>query len=153
MEIGSKAPDFTLLDTERKERALREFTGKKVLAFFPGAFTGVCESEMCSWRDSLAELNGMSATIIGISVDSPFANAAFAKQNNLGYPLLSDYERKTIKDYDVELADFAGMVGYTSSQRSVFILDENNIVRFHWTGENAGVLPDYDAIKEELKKF
>ena len=92
--VGAKAPDFTLYDTEKKERKLSEFLGKKtILAFYPGAFTGVCTKEMCQFRDSLANFNTMNAQVVGISVDSPFANKGFADANKLTFPLLSDFTR------------------------------------------------------------
>jgi glutaredoxin-dependent peroxiredoxin len=84
IKVGDKAPAFTLADTEKKPRSLSEFSGKKtVLAFYPGAFTGVCTKEMCTLRDSISSFNTMNAQVVGISVDSPFANKAFATQNNL----------------------------------------------------------------------
>ena len=147
VEVGDDAPDFELLDTERNIMTGREHKGKKVvLAFFPAAFTGVCTKEMCSLSDMLSKLNDINATIIGISADSPFSNGAFAKQNDITYPLLSDYERKTIKQYGVELENFAGMQGYTSAQRSVFVVNEEGNVTWKWVAENPGQEPDYDAI-------
>jgi len=147
VEVGDNAPDFELLDTERNIMTGREHKGKKVvLAFFPAAFTGVCTKEMCSLSDMLSKLNDINATIIGISADSPFSNGAFAKHNDITYPLLSDYERKTIKQYGVELENFAGMQGYTSAQRSVFVVNEEGNVTWKWVAENPGQEPDYDAI-------
>ncbi|MRR39037.1 redoxin domain-containing protein, partial [bacterium] len=100
LTVGSKAPAFTLVDTERKPRSLDEFLGKKtVLVFYPGAFTGVCTKEMCSFRDSLAAFNSMNAQVVGISVDSPFANKAFADVNKITYPLLSDYTKSVSASY------------------------------------------------------
>jgi peroxiredoxin len=92
LKVGDKAIEFTLLDTEKKPRSLKEFLGKKtVLLFYPGAFTGTCTKEMCTIRDSIAAFNSVKAQVIGISVDSPFANKGFANQNKLTFPLLSDY--------------------------------------------------------------
>ena len=100
LKIGDKAPDFQLFDTDRKLRSLNEFAGSKmVIAFFPGAFTGVCTKEMCAFRDSMSKLNDLNAKVVGISVDAPFANKAFANQNNLQFPLLSDYERTAAASY------------------------------------------------------
>ncbi len=153
MEVGSKAPAFSLLDTERKQQSLNDFAGKKVVAFFPAAFTGVCEKEMCAFRDSMAELNQLDANVIAISVDAPFSNAAFAQRNGLEFPVLSDYQRETVNAYGIAMNDFAGMPGYTAAKRSVFVLDADNTVRYQWISDNPGVEPDYAAIKEELKKF
>mgnify|MGYP001226301437 CR=1 FL=1 len=147
VEVGDNAPDFELLDTERNMLTGSEHKGKKVvLAFFPAAFTGVCTKEMCTFSDMLSELNNINATVIGISADSPFSNGAFAKQNNISYPLLSDYERTTIKKYGVELENFAGMQGYTSAQRSVFVVNEEGNIAWKWVADNPGQEPDYDAI-------
>ena len=153
METGTKAPDFKLLDTERKERSLTEFSGKKVVAFFPAAFSGVCDNEMCAFRDSMAELNGMDASVIAISIDGPFTNKEFAQRNSLEFPVLSDYKREAVSAYGVMLEDFAGIEGYNTAQRSVFVLDNTNAVRFQWIAESPGTEPDYALIKEELKKI
>ena len=151
VEVGDNAPDFELLDTERNMVTGREHKGQKVvLAFFPAAFTGVCTKEMCTFSDMLMELNKINATVIGISADSPFSNGAFAKQNGINFPLLSDYDRNTIKDYGVELNDFAGMQGYTAAQRSVFIVNEEGNVSWKWIAENPGLEPDYDSIISEI---
>jgi peroxiredoxin len=91
ISVGQKAPDFTLPDTESKPRRLRDFLEKNVvLAFYPGAFTSVCTKEMCTFRDSIAKLNDLKAQAVGISVNDPFSNKAFAERNMLNLPLLSD---------------------------------------------------------------
>lgn len=151
LEQGSKAPDFRLYDTERKERSLSEFLGNKtILAFYPGAFTGVCSQEMCALRDSMAEFNALNAQVVGISVDSTFANAAFRKENNLSFPLLSDYDRKVSAAYTGLYQNFGGVPGYTAARRSVFVLDANGTVTYVWGTENPGEEPDYAALKKAL---
>ncbi len=150
--IGSKAPEFTLFDTENKSRSLSEFRGKNiVLAFYPGAFTGVCTKEFCTFRDAMSSFNTLNAQVVGISVDAPFANKAFAKQNNLQFPLLSDYTRAVSKQYGGVHEDFAGLKGYSASKRAVFIIDASGIVKYVWISENPGVEPDYTAISQALK--
>ncbi len=150
--MGEKAPVFTLTDTEKKPRSLSEFTGKKiVLAFFPGAFTGVCTKEMCTFRDSMAKLNSLNAQVVGISVDSPFANKAFAAQNNIQFPILSDFDRQVVKKYGIELKDFAGLKGYTAAKRSVFVIDNAGVVRYSWITDNPGVEPNYDEVTKSLE--
>ncbi|MFH0992334.1 MAG: peroxiredoxin [bacterium] len=152
--IGSKAPAFTLFDTERKQRTLSEFLGKKtVLAFFPGAFTGVCTKELCAFRDSMSNLNQLDAQVVAISVDAPFANKAFATQNTLQFPLLSDFGREALKAYDIQHNDFAGLNGYVAAKRSVFILDKNGVVQYAWISENPGIEPDYDEITKALSRI
>ena len=154
LKIGDKAPDFTLVDTEKKPRSLKEFLGgKTVLAFYPGAFTGVCTKEVCNLRDAIAGMASLSAQVVGISVDSPFANKAFAEQNRLGFPLLSDYSRNVSSQYGGTYKDFAGLPGYTASVRSVFVLDANGVVKYIWSTENPGVEPNYEELKMALGSF
>ncbi len=153
-EVEDKAPDFELLDVERNKRTLSEFSGSNlVIAFYPGAFTSVCTQEMCALRDSLARFNEMNAAVVGISVNDPFSNKAFSDQNQLSFPLLSDYARRAVADYDVALEDFAGMNGYTAAKRSVFIVDGEGTIRYKWVSEDPGVEPDYDEIAEKLREI
>src|SRR6266852_1055104 len=152
LKAGDKAPDFKLIDTDRKERTLNEFLGKKtVLAFFPGAFTGVCTKEMCTLRDSLSNFNSMNAQVIAISVDSPFSNKGFADANKLTFPILSDYTRTVSKQYTGVYEDFAGLKGYTAAKRAVFVLDKNGVVKYSWISEtNPGAEPPYDEVNKAL---
>ena len=150
VEIGGKLPDFQLHDQDRKLRSLKEFQGKKlVLAFFPGAFTGPCTKEMCTFRDSLQNLPGQ---VVGVSVNDPFTNKAFADTHNLKFPILSDYTRETIKKLNIFHNDFVGLNGYTVAKRSVFILDQNGAVRYKWVSEDPAKEPNYDEIKSNLGK-
>ena len=152
--VGKKAPDFTLSDTERKQRKLSEFLGKKlVLAFFPGAFTSVCTREMCAFRDSMTRLNELKAQVVGVSVNDPFSNKGFAERNNLAFPLLSDYNRDVIRLYGIELKDFAGLKGYSVAKRSVFILDKKGVVRYRWVSEDPGIEPNYKEIENALDQI
>lgn len=151
LKIGDKAPDFQLFDTDRKLRSLNEFAGSKVvLALFPGAFTGVCTKEMCTFRDSMSKLNDLNAKVVGISVDAPFANKAFASQNDLQFPLLSDYERTAATSYGGVHVDFAGLKGYSAAKRSVFVLDEKGMVKYIWVSEDPGQEPPYDEVTKAL---
>jgi peroxiredoxin len=150
VEIGGKLPDFQLHDQDRKLRSLKEFQGKKlVLAFFPGAFTGPCTKEMCTFRDSLQNLPGQ---VVGVSVNDPFTNKAFADAHNLKFPILSDYTRDTIKKLNIFHNDFVGLNGYTVAKRAVFILDQNGTVRYKWVSEDPAKEPHYDEIKSNLGK-
>lgn len=145
---GTKAPNFTLLNAKREPVSLEGLKGKKVvLAFFPAAFTGVCTKEMCTFRDSMAQLNGLDAEVLGISVDAPFSNAAFAEKHSLNFPLLSDYAREATNAYGIAINDFAGMKGYTASKRAVYVVDREGTVQYAWEGPNPGVEPDYAAVK------
>ena len=151
---GDTASGFSLLDTERRQRELKEFMkGNLVLVFYPGAFTSVCTKEMCSFRDSLAKFNAMNANVVGVSVNDPFANKAFAERNGLTFPLLSDYEREVVKAWGIALEDFAGMKGYTAAKRSVFIIDNSGTVRYKWVSDDPSKEPDYGEIEKKLKEL
>ncbi len=151
IEIGSKAPNFSLLDTERQLKSLNDFSGKTVvLAFFPGAFTGACTTEMCSFRDAMANFNDMNAQVIGVSVDSPFANKAFAEANKLTFPLLSDYTREVSLQYGGVYNDFANIKGYTAAKRAVFIVDKNGTVKYSWVSDIPANQPPFDEIKKNI---
>ena len=150
--IGSDAPDFTLFNNKREKVTLSEQRGKNVvLAFFPAAFTGVCEKELCTFRDSLTDLNGLNAKVLGISVDAPFANNAFAEKNQLNFPILSDYAREAVRAYGVAHDDFAGMPGYTASKRSVFVIDKQGKIAYAWVADVPSQEPDYDAVQAAVR--
>jgi peroxiredoxin len=152
--VGDRAPDFTLPDANLKPRSLKEFLGQKiVLAFFVGAFTTTCTKEMCEFRDSMARLIDLNAQVVGISVNDPFANKAFAEKNRLPFPILSDYNREVIKEYGLELADFAGLKGYIVAKRSIFILDKDGIVRYVWVSDNPTIEPNYGEIQKALEQI
>ena len=150
VEVGQKMLDFQLPDQDRKQRSLKEFQGKKVvLAFFPGAFTGPCTKEMCTFRDSLQSLPGQ---VVAVSVNDPFTNKAFADANRLQFPILSDYMRETIKKLNIFHNDFVGLKGYTAAKRSVFVLDPSGVVRYRWISDDPGKEPNYDEVKSTLSK-
>lgn len=153
ISVGEKAPNFNLPNTKKEIVSLEAQRGKTVvLAFYPAAFTGVCTKEMCTFRDSLAAFEGMNATVFGISVDAPFANAAFAEKNGLTFPLLSDYRREAVRAYGVALDDFAGLEGYTAAKRAAFVIDPEGVVRYAWVGPNPGVEPNYDEIRAAVER-
>lgn len=154
IRIGDKAPDFTLPDTDMKPRSLHEFLGKKiVIAFFVGAFTSTCTKEVCEFRDSMARLVDLNAAVIGISVNDPFSNKAFAEKNRLPFLVLSDYNRQVIKQWDLELPDFAGLKGYTVAKRSIFILDQQGTVRYMWISHDPSIEPKYEEIQKTLEQI
>jgi len=150
VDVNQKMPEFQLHDQDRQLRSLKEFQGKKiVLAFFPGAFTGPCTKEMCTFRDSLASLPG---NVVAVSVNDPFTNKAFAEANKLQFPVLSDYSRETVKKLNIFHNDFAGLKGYTAAKRSVFIVDGSGVVRYKWVTEDPTKEPNYQEIKATLGK-
>ena len=151
VDVGQAAPDFSLYDTDRQQRTLSEFKGQNVvIAFFPGAFTGVCTTEMCTLRDSLSQFNSMNAQVIGISVDGAMVQKAFSDQNNLGFTVLSDFQRQAVSLYDVPLPNFAGMDGYVAAQRSVFVVDKEGIVKYKWVADSPGNEPNYEEIQRAV---
>ena len=151
--IGDKAPEFELPDADMKPRKLSEFRGKKtILAFFPAAESPVCTAEMCALRDSLDQLRDLGANVVGISVDGPFANKFFVQNRHLNFPVLSDYRREVIKKYGIVMSKLGPMEGYDAAKRSVFILDENGKVIYRWVSDNPLVEPNYNEIKDALKK-
>lgn len=152
VEVGQQVPDVTLVNGDRKAVKLSEFRGKPaVLAFFPGAFTGTCTKEMCTFRDEMSVYNTMNAQVIGISVDSPYAQKAFADQHKLTIQFLSDYNRQAVKAFGVEDPNFVGGLLPGVAMRSVFVLDRNGIVRFKWVAPTQATEPDYKAVETAAK--
>jgi peroxiredoxin len=154
IKIGQKAPDFTLPDVDLQARRLKDFLDKNVvLAFYPGAFTAVCTKEMCTFRDSLAKLSDLKAQVVGISVNDPFSNKAFAEANRLNFPLLSDYNRDVVRLYGIAATDFVGLKGYTVAKRSIFVVDREGTVRYVWVSEDPRIEPNYEEIEAVLEEI
>jgi glutaredoxin-dependent peroxiredoxin len=151
VEVGQKIPDVELVDSEKNPVKLSSYKGAPViLLFYPGAFTGTCTKEMCTFRDSMSKFNGLN--VVGISVDAPFSNKAFKAANNINFPLLSDYNRDAVRAFGNYHENFSGLKGYTASKRAVYVLDGDQVVRFKWVSENPGVEPDYAVIAAEAEK-
>jgi peroxiredoxin len=153
--VGSKAPDFNLksktpVDAEVK---LSDNFGRKntVLLFFPLAFTGVCTAEMCSLTGGLEEYASLGANVIAISVDSPFAQLAWAKQEKIGITLASDLNKAVTKAYDVVFPMLAG-VGDTSA-RAAFVIDKKGVVQYSEQTPTPKDLPNFEAVKATLAKL
>ena len=104
---------------------------------------------MCSFRDRADAFNNVNATVYGISVDAPFSQKAWADQNNLNFTLLSDFNRTAVNAYGVTLNGLAGMEGYVASQRAVFIIDGEGVIRYKWVGESPLNEPDYDEVQQQ----
>ncbi len=153
-EVGQKAPQFTMVNTDLKAVSLSEFAGKNVvLAFYPAAFTGVCQKEMCTFRDALNDFTSADTAVLGVSVDSPFANKEFAAKNGLNFPLLSDLTRDVIKQYDVVFNDLAGVKGLTVAKRAVFVIDRQGMIRYKWVAPEPKVEPNYAEVTAAVKKL
>jgi len=150
IQLGQKAPDFTLRDTEKKKVTLSEQRGKNVvLLFFPLAFTSTCTRELCSVRDNLTFYNNLNAEVFGISVDSLYSLGKYKAEQNINFSLLSDFNKETSTAYDTIYETFSNdMRGV--SKRSAFVIDKEGIVRYAEVLENAGEVPDFDAIQKCL---
>ena len=154
--VGSKAPDFTLktkTDKGLEDGTLSSYQGKQnvLLLFFPLAYTGVCTQEMCEVRDGLKEYQNLNAQVFGISVDSPFAQEAWATQNKIGITLASDLNKKTATDYGVLLPDLAGFGAV--SARAAFVVDKAGVVQYSEQTATVKDLPNFAAVKEVLAKL
>ena len=150
---GNPAPDFTLIDSDKKEVKLSDFKGKNVvLLFFPLAFTGVCTAELCAMRDNLAVYNNLNAEVLAVSVDSLFTLDKFKKEQGFTFPLLSDFNKEVSEAYGSIYQDFAfGMKGV--SKRSAFVIDKEGNIQYAEVLEDAGKVPDFDAVQNTLKSL
>ena len=150
LQIGDKAPDFSLRASDKSLVSLKEQRGQNVvLLFFPFAFTGVCTKEMCEMRDSIGEYEKLNARILAVSVDSPFTLDKWKQEQGFNFPLLSDFNKSASKKYDVLYKEFAfGLKGV--SKRSAFVIDKQGTVRYAEVLENAGEIPNFAAVKKAL---
>jgi glutaredoxin-dependent peroxiredoxin len=155
LRLGQKAPEFSLPDTDRKTRSLGEFTknGVVILAFFPFAFSGVCDKEMCVFRDNFEALRRVDAQLVGISVDSAFALKAFAQTYNLQFPLLSDFNKKVTKLYGVLQDPWVGL-GYKGvSKRATFVVDRRGMLKHRWVTDVPSEEPPYPDVVKAVQKL
>lgn len=157
LKIGDKAPDFTLPSftpsSDVTNISLNNYKGKNVvILFFPMAFTGVCTSEICTMSENFNQYKSMNAEVLGISADGTFVQKAFAKDNNIMIPLLSDYNKEVIKQYDVYLPEFAhGMKGV--ARRSVYVIDKNGTIKYVEVTPTPGDQVNFDAIKKAVQSL
>lgn len=152
INIGQKAPDFKLFNSELKEVSLNDYKGRKlVIHFFPLAFTGVCTTQLCTMRDTFGYYEGLGADVVGISIDSPFVLAKFKEEQNYQFPLLSDFNKEVSQAFGAYYDEFAfNLKGV--SKRAAFVLNENQEVIYAEVLESAGDLPDFNAIREAVKQ-
>ena len=149
LDVGSKAPDFTLTNQDRQPVTLSGAAGKNVvLAFFPAAFTSVCQKELCYFRDHLSSLNDTNAVVYGISTDTPFTLKEFSKQNGLTFELLSDYNKDAVQKYDVANPDMLGLKNI--SKRAVVVVDKDGVIRHREVTASPGDEPNYQKIHDVL---
>ena len=152
--VGDQAPDFALKSKsgdDMNDISLSDYRGEKnvVILFFPLAYTGVCTDEMCSVSGGLADYDALDAQVLGISVDSPFAQEAWAKENDITVPLLSDFNKEVSAAYGSQFEDLIGFKGV--AKRSAFVVDKTGVVRFASVSDDPTELPDFDAIKACLQ--
>ena len=156
ISVGTKAPDFTL--KSKQASGLVDFSlsgnlGKKntVLLFFPAAFTGVCTQEMCDSTAGLNSYAGLNADVVGISVDTPFSQEAWAQKEKIGITLVSDLNKEVTRKYDVLFPMLAG-VGDTAA-RAAFVIDKNGVVQYSEQTPSPKDLPHFEKVKETLAKL
>lgn len=151
LSVGTQAPDFTLKNTEGEDVTLSEQLGDKktVLLFFPLAFTGVCTKELCYTRDHMKEFENLDANVLAVSVDSFFTLKQFKEKEDLNFPLLSDFNKEVAKAYDALYDEFFGMHGV--AKRSAYVINSEGEIEYAEVLEDAGNLPDFEAIMETLK--
>lgn len=153
LKIGDKAPDFTLFNQDGEAFSLSTFKGKNVVVlFFPAANTGACTKELCTFRDELKDYENLNAQVLGISVDTHFALKMFHEKNNYNFPLLSDFNKKVIKAYDVVLDVFVpGKFDYlNTAKRAAFVVDNNGNIKHIEVLANPGDQPNFEAVKKSL---
>ena len=153
LKSGDKAPEFTLVDSDKKKVTLSELKGKNVvLLFYPAAFTSTCTKELCQTRDELSFYNDLNATVFGISVDMPFTLTQFKASQNYNFGLLSDFNKEASTAYDCIYNEWIhGLKGV--SKRASFVIDKEGIIRHVEVLENASDYPNFDAIKDTLKSL
>ena len=155
LRIGQKVPEFSLPDTQGRERSLAELIrdAGALLVFFPFAFSGVCDKEMCAFRDMLSGPSASGARVVGISVDSLFALRAFSRTYDLPFLLLSDFNKKVSKLYGVLQERWVGY-GYGGvANRSVFLVDRKGVLRYRWMSDVPSNEPPYVEVVRASAKL
>src|SRR6267143_6612710 len=153
--VGTKAPDFSLKSKQASglvDVPLSNNFGKKntVLLFFPLAFTSVCTKEMCDITAGLNTYQGVNADVIGVSVDSPFAQEAWAQKEKIGVNLASDLNKETAKAYGTLLPDLIGLGAV--SARAAIVIDKNGVIQYSEQTPTPKELPNFHVIKQILEK-
>jgi len=153
IEVGQAAPDFTLYDSSKKQVTLSEQRDHNVLLlFFPLAFTSTCTKELCSVRDNIAWYNNAHAKVFGISVDALRTLAKYKEDQQLNFTLLSDFNKDVSRMYDT-IYELFGYNMKGVSKRSAFVIDKQGFVRYAEVLENAGEIPDFNAIQKTLESL
>jgi len=143
--IGQPAPDFTLPSTAGKDVTLSSFRGKEnvLVAFFPAAFSGVCTAEMCAFSEDYSKFEKAGTRVLPVSVDAGPSLKAFKEKERMSVDLLSDFFRKTARDYGV-LAEAKG-----TAKRSYFLVDKQGVLRWsHVEAENGHRREDAELLEQ-----
>lgn len=151
VQEGDRAPGFTLPAGPGEELDVGDLFGRErvVLAFFPLAFSPVCTDELCTFADRWDELSELNARVLGVSVDSPFANARFREEEGIPFPLLSDFNRAVSAEWGVLHDDLMGLEGV--AKRSIFVVGGDGRVAYRWVTDDPGVEPDYDEVRAAVE--
>jgi len=155
LQIGNQAPSFTLHTSINETISLSDFAGEKnvLILFFPQAFTGVCTKELCAIRDDISRYQNTNAQVLGISVDSVFTLAKFKEEQQLNFPLLSDFNKEVSTAYHSIYESFTGMNMKGVSKRSAFLVDKAGTVQYAEVLESAGDIPNFEAINECIARL
>ena len=156
LSVGTKAPEFNLKSKQASgvvDVAWRKNLGQKntVLLFFPLAFTSVCTKEMCEISAGLSQYSQLNAEVIGISVDSPFAQEVWAQKEKIGITLASDLNKDTAKAYGVLLPDLMGLGSV--SARAAFVIDKQGTIQYSEQTPTPKDLPNFNAVRDTLAKL
>jgi peroxiredoxin len=153
LAVGTKAPDFKLFNTDKKEVSLSDFAGKTlIIQFFPAAFTGVCTAQMCTSRDELSFYNDLNASVVGVSVDMLFTLGVFKEKNGINFDLLCDFNKRLIHEYDMYHCNFAfGIKGV--AKRGVVVVDKTGTIAYVEVTPSPGDQVNFGALKEALEKL
>lgn len=151
IEEGDAAPGFTLPSAPGKDIDVGALIGRErvVLLFFPLAFSPTCTSELCTFRDRWSEFAELEASVFALSVDSPFVTDLFRREEEIPFPVLSDFNREVAARYGVLYEELLGLEGV--GKRSVFVIGRDGRVVYRWVSEDPGVEPDYDAVREAIR--
>jgi peroxiredoxin len=153
LTIGSQAPAFSVVDSEKQPFNNETIAGKRTLIlFFPAAFTGVCTKEMCMVRDEFAQYQQLNAHVVGVSTDTPFALAKFKEEQGYNFTLASDFNKTMCAAFGAQYDEFVlGLKGV--ARRAAFVIDTDGTIQYAEVLESAGDLPNFDAIKQTLEKL
>jgi len=154
LQVGDNAPSFLLFNTEKKEVSSKDFDDKNLLVlFFPLAFTGVCTKELCTVRDDIGNYENVNSAVVGISVDSLFVLEKFKAEQNIGFPLLSDFNKTAATGFGVLYDQFPAFEMKGVAKRAAFVIDKDGVIQYAEVCPTPGDLPNFEAITAKLKEL